>query len=85
MAEKAANALQLSPTMALDLKVIDSIVKEPSGGAHRHPQEAIKNVQCAIVQNLKELIKIDESDRLDLRFKKFRAMGNLTLDTIHRI
>ena len=36
MAETAANSLQLSPNKALELKVIDAVIKEPAGGAHRY-------------------------------------------------
>jgi acetyl-CoA carboxylase carboxyl transferase subunit alpha len=44
MAETAANSLQLSPKKALELKVIDGIIHEPSGGAHRYPDLAISKV-----------------------------------------
>lgn len=79
MAETAANSLQLSPNKAFELKVIDGIVKEPAGGAHRHPDQAIKNVKDAIVQSLQTLIKLDPDLMMEKRFEKFRQMGNSTL------
>ncbi|MCM2350897.1 MAG: acetyl-CoA carboxylase carboxyltransferase subunit alpha [Bacteriovoracaceae bacterium] len=79
MAETAANSLQLSPNKALELKVIDDIVKEPAGGAHRHPEKAFELVKQAILSNLKNLQKEDLDVLMQKRFEKFRQMGNLTL------
>src|SRR5690606_2075708 len=79
MAETAANALQLSPTKALELKVVDGIIKEPAGGAHRHPDAAVKLVKEAIMKSLNELKKEKMDDLLEKRFEKFRQMGNTTL------
>lgn len=79
MAETAANALQLSPTKALELKVIDGIIKEPAGGAHRHPDAAVKLVKEAIMKSLNDLKKEKMDDLLEKRFEKFRQMGNTTL------
>lgn len=79
MAETAANALQLSPNKALELKVIDGIVKEPAGGAHRHVDKAIQNVKEAIMTSLNALKKEDLDVMMQRRFEKFRQMGNMTL------
>ncbi len=79
MAETAANSLQLSPNKALELKVIDGIVKEPAGGAHRYPDKAIQLVKEAIMSNLEALKKEDLDVMMQKRFEKFRQMGNSTL------
>ena len=79
MAETAANSLQLSPEKALELKVIDAVIKEPSGGAHRYPDLAIQKVKESISLQLKNLSKIDIDVLMQSRFEKFRQMGNLTL------
>jgi acetyl-CoA carboxylase carboxyl transferase subunit alpha len=79
MAETAANSLQLSPAKALELKVIDSVIKEPAGGAHRYPDEAIKKVKKVIVTSLKDLGSKSAEDLMNGRFEKFRQMGNSTL------
>lgn len=79
MAETAANSLQLSPNKAFELKVIDGIIKEPAGGAHRHPEKAIQLVKEAITSSLEALKKEDLDMMLQKRFEKFRQMGNLTL------
>lgn len=79
MAETAANALQLSPNKAFDLKVIDGIIKEPAGGAHRYPEQAIGRVKDTIVQSLAALTSQDIDVVMQMRFEKFRQMGNETL------
>lgn len=79
MAETAANSLQLSPSKALELKVIDGVIKEPAGGAHRYPDQAVAKVKEAIVSSLNSLKKMDLDLLMQKRFEKFRQMGNTTL------
>jgi len=79
MAETAANALQLSPTKAMELKVIDGVVKEPIGGAHRYTEQAIASVKEAVVREFAALKQIPTDKLLDERFAKFRRMGNETI------
>jgi acetyl-CoA carboxylase carboxyl transferase subunit alpha len=79
MAETAANSLQLSPNKALELKVIDGIIKEPAGGAHRHAERAIQIVKDTILSHLEALKKEDLDLLMQKRFEKFRQMGNITL------
>jgi acetyl-CoA carboxylase carboxyl transferase subunit alpha len=79
MAETAANSLQLSPNKAFELKVIDGVIKEPAGGAHRHPEKAIQLVKDAILTNLQVVRKEGMKMMLQKRFEKFRQMGNTTL------
>ena len=78
-AELAANALQLGPHKALELNVIDAVLPEPPGGAHRDPEMAYGMVQKFLVKELKFLAKIDPAKRLEMRFEKFRKMGNKTI------
>lgn len=79
MAETAANALQLSPNKAVELMVIDGVIKEPTGGAHRHPEVAIETVKEVVIKEFEKLKKLPVNKLLDERFKKFRRMGNNTL------
>jgi acetyl-CoA carboxylase carboxyl transferase subunit alpha len=81
MAEKAANSLQLGPNKAFELKVIDDIIAEPSGGAHRDKELAAKLVKNSINEELDKLSKIKIEKLLDDRFLKFREMGNQTILT----
>lgn len=79
MAETAANSLQLSPNKALELKVIDAIIKEPAGGAHRYPDRAIATVKDYVTNALSTLKNQDLDLLMQMRFEKFRQMGNTTL------
>lgn len=78
-AETAANSLKLGPNKALELKIIDSIIKEPVGGAHRDTELACSNLKAAISKELKELEKMGPDELIEDRFNKFRNMGNQTI------
>ena len=70
-----SQALKLTAQDLLKLKLIDGIIKEPVGGAHRYQEDTIKNVQAQIEKALKETSKIPKDDIVDLRHKKFLAFG----------
>jgi acetyl-CoA carboxylase carboxyl transferase subunit alpha len=73
--QKAAEALKLTAKDLLSLKVIDEIIPEPIGGAHRDHIQTASNVKKAISKNLKEL-KAMTSDRIfEQRYEKFRNIG----------
>jgi len=73
--EVAAESLKLTARDLSRLGVIDEIVKEPLGGAHRDPSRMAKSLKEVIERHLKELEKIDEEELLSLRYQKFRRMG----------
>lgn len=81
MAEKAANSLQLGPEKALELKVIDDIVAEPAGGAHKDADLAAKLVSNSIKEEIKKISKLSIDELIEKRFQKFRDMGNQTILT----
>lgn len=78
-AQTAANSLQLGPNKALELSVIDSIIKEPAGGAHRDVEQTLQNVKAAILKELSEMKKVSSKKIIESRFEKFRSMGNETI------
>ena len=73
--EQAADALKLTASDLLEHKIIDRIIPEPEGGAHRDHKEAANILKKAILEELKPLEKIDGSKFLDMRIKKYGAMG----------
>ena len=73
---EAAAALKLSALDLMRLKVIDEIVSEPPGGAHRDPPAAIKLVGRAISRHLSRLCRMKPADLRRDRERKFAAMGN---------
>lgn len=77
-AEKASDAASAMQVTAQDLKklgVIDRIVAEPAGGAHRDPARAIASLAKAITEELDTLSKLDSTALRNGRADKFLAMG----------
>jgi acetyl-CoA carboxylase carboxyl transferase subunit alpha len=74
-APEAAEALKLNAGELLKLGVIDGVVPEPLGGAHRDPTETGRNLKEAIVAALHELEKIPAEKLAKRRYDKFRQMG----------
>jgi acetyl-CoA carboxylase carboxyl transferase subunit alpha len=73
--EQAAEALKLTANDLVEHKIVDRIVPEPQGGAHRNHKEAADNLKKAILEELKPLEKINPEKFLDLRTKKYSEMG----------
>ncbi len=78
-AETAANSLDLSANRAKELGVIDAIILEPAGGAHRNIKQAIINVKEAIISSLQEIQKHKKEDLIQNRYNKFRNIGKSTI------
>ncbi|MGA1862707.1 acetyl-CoA carboxylase carboxyltransferase subunit alpha [Deferribacter thermophilus] len=74
-ADKAAEALKLTAQDLLKLKIIDEIIKEPLGGAHRDHLETAKNVKYAIRKHLNELLAMSPEKLFEDRYIKYRNMG----------
>jgi len=74
-APEAAEVLKLTASDLLERGIIDEIIPEPLGGAHRDPQKIAATIKDAINKNLKELKAISSEELLKLRYKKFRNMG----------
>ena len=74
-APEAANALKLTAEEALRLKLIDLIVPEPLGAAHRDPQTTALSVRSAILQQLDELSQMEPEALREHRYQRFRQMG----------
>jgi len=71
----AAEALKLTAKDLLDLGVIDKIVKEPLGGAHRDFESTAKEFDAVIFDALKSLEKLSKKELVTKRYEKFRAIG----------
>ncbi len=71
----AADSLKMTATDLLRLGVIDEIVREPLGGAHRNPNKMAEELKEAIERHLQELEKMDQDELIKLRYEKFRKMG----------
>ena len=74
-ASEAANSMRITAQDLIEMKIIDGIVLEPIGGAHRNHQKIIKDVEKTIIKNLSELTKLDRNILVDNRRNKFLSMG----------
>ena len=74
-APEAAAALKLTAKDLLELKLIDEIVKEPLGGAHKNPAETMEAARAVIRKHWKELEAADPKMLLEARYEKFRNIG----------
>jgi acetyl-CoA carboxylase carboxyl transferase subunit alpha len=75
----AAEALKITAANLLALKVIDAVIPEPLGGAHRHPEEAVTLVSDVIAHHIDELVKLPLDELLTQRYAKFRRMGEAAI------
>ncbi len=71
----AAAALKMTATDLYELGVIDEVISEPVGGAHRDPQGAAQRVVKAIATHLGQLEELPIEDLLARRYAKYRRMG----------
>jgi acetyl-CoA carboxylase carboxyl transferase subunit alpha len=73
--EQAAEALKLTAPDLLEQRVIDRIIPEPMGGAHRNPQIMAQTLKDTLLEELKALKKIKPDRLVQLRVEKFSKMG----------
>ncbi len=73
--QQAAEALKLTAQDLYELGVVDEIIPEPLGGAHKDVQLTIKNVKQSIQKNVKQLMSIDIDTLVKKRYKKYRNLG----------
>jgi len=75
---QAAEALKITAKDIKALDVIDEIVPEPAGGAHRDHAAMAANLHVALTRNLKELKAIPADELIEQRYQKFRKMSRFT-------
>jgi acetyl-CoA carboxylase carboxyl transferase subunit alpha len=73
--EKAAESLKLTAEDMYKNKLIDGIIKEPLGGAHRHPEQTFEIVKKEIIKSINRLKSLSPDDLIKKRMKKFEKMG----------
>ena len=69
--EQAANALKLTAQDLLELKVIDEIIPEPIGAAHRNPETLFHSILNSLKLNLKQIISLSSNELYSSRRKRF--------------
>jgi len=81
-AEQAAKALRFTAPDLLELGVVDEVIKEPLGGAHRDHHKVAANLKRFLLKTLGELTAVDSKTLLADRYEKFRRMGRFREDVI---
>ena len=74
-AEEVAESLRLTSEDCRELGIVDEVLQEPPGGAHRSPDDAARQLRGAVLRNLTELQRSSAKRRLSRRYKKFREVG----------
>jgi acetyl-CoA carboxylase carboxyl transferase subunit alpha len=73
--EQAAEALKLTAPDLLEQKIIDRIIEEPLGGAHKDHKAAADTLKSVLLEELEKLVKIKPEKLIEERLEKFGSMG----------
>lgn len=73
--EQAASALKLTAKDLLELKIIDGVIEEPLGGAHRDHKKSAEAVKVQILKSIKKLKKKKAEKLIEQRIEKYASMG----------
>ena len=74
-AEQASKCLKLTAKELMSLGMIDGIVPEPLGGAHRNPKKTAQEIKKTLITTLDELFSLSGKELLDNRYNKYREIG----------
>ncbi len=74
-ASSAATALKITAPELMELRVIDGMIPEPVGGAHRDSEKTAKEIKKALKKSLDALSKRTQGELLEARYKKYREIG----------
>ena len=74
-AEKAATALKFTSRHLLELGIVDDVIEEPLGGAHRDHHSMAAKMKSYLKRNLKELSQVPAEKLLECRYERFRKIG----------
>jgi len=74
-APQAAEAMRVSARELKEIHLVDELIPEPLGGAHHNHQLTADNLKAALLKNLAELKKIPIDDLLEMRYQKYRLIG----------
>jgi len=77
-ADQAAEAMRITAKDMLELEIVETVVPEPKGGAHRDVAEQAASIKEAVWQHLQELRKMTPEQLREDRYHKFRKIGKFT-------
>lgn len=74
-AQEATEGYKPTAEDLLKLNIIDEIISEPPGGAHRNPELTIRRIKTAIRKHLNELMPLDRDELVEQRYERYRQIG----------
>jgi acetyl-CoA carboxylase carboxyl transferase subunit alpha len=74
-AEKAAEALRFTSKDLLEFGIVDTVLEEPLGGAHRDHHRMAARLKMFLIKTLRELAQKPSAELLEGRYQKFRQIG----------
>jgi acetyl-CoA carboxylase carboxyl transferase subunit alpha len=77
-AEQAAEAMKITASDLLEMEVIEEIIPEPKGGAHRDYEATAAAIKDAVWRHLQELSVMDSAELKEDRYLKFRKIGEFS-------
>ena len=80
LAQQAAEQMKITSHDLYRFGIVDKIIPEPRGGAHRHVEEQAKRIKAFLLEGLKELDPLDGPSLTRHRYEKFKAIGQFSFD-----
>ncbi|MDB2384807.1 acetyl-CoA carboxylase carboxyl transferase subunit alpha, partial [Endozoicomonas sp.] len=77
-ASTAAEAMGVTAKRLKELELVDRLIPEPLGGAHRNVEEAAQSLKTVLLEELDRLMTLEASTLLEQRYKKIRQYGTLS-------
>jgi acetyl-CoA carboxylase carboxyl transferase subunit alpha len=74
-AEEAAEAMGITADRLEELGLVDEVIKEPLGGAHRDPDSMYQTLQNAVISHLRDLEALDVNELLKQRLQRLQSFG----------
>ncbi len=74
--KEAAEVMKITAKDLKEFGIIDDIIKEPRGGAHKHPEKAAENIKDEILNWISDIKDVDLDILIKNRYDKIRNMGN---------
>ena len=74
-APEAANALKLTGEHLIKFGIVDEVIPEPLGGAHKNPEQVAADLKSTILKYIQELSSLSLDELVEQRYAKFRSIG----------
>ncbi|MBZ5214158.1 acetyl-CoA carboxylase carboxyl transferase subunit alpha [Bacillus paralicheniformis] len=80
LAKKAAETMKITAPDLKELDIIDHVIKEVRGGAHRDVEQQAAYIDEALKSELKSLLKLDKNELIQQRYNKYKSIGKISTE-----